>query len=70
MRLLLVCVAMLGLFIGSYLIWGEQFEQLLGGKQAEEYLRSFGAWAWAVAIGLLVADVLLPIPATAVLATI
>jgi uncharacterized membrane protein YdjX (TVP38/TMEM64 family) len=70
MRLLLVCIAFFIIFIGSYLIWGDFFEQLLGGDQAIHYLQSFGPWAWIAAIALMLTDVILPIPATAVLATL
>ena len=62
--------ALFALLVLSYLIWGERFEQLLAGEDAVEYLRSFGPWAWLVAIGLFIADIVLPIPATAVLATL
>ena len=68
MRLILTCAGIVGLFVVTYLIWGEYFEQLLAGDKARAWLESFGPWAWAIAILLMVTDVLLPIPATAVLA--
>jgi len=70
MRMLITCIVLAALFVLSYVIWGDQFEQMLGGDRAVEYLRSFGPWAWAVAILLMISDVLLPIPATAILATL
>jgi uncharacterized membrane protein YdjX (TVP38/TMEM64 family) len=70
MRFFLVCLALVALFIGSYLVWGDRFESLLAGKEAVAWLRSWGLWAWLVAIALMMADIILPIPATAVLATL
>ncbi len=37
-------------------------------EEATARLRGFGAWAWAVGIGLLVADLVLPVPSIAVIA--
>lgn len=70
MRFLLTCMTLVALFIASYLIWGDTFESLLAGGEAATFLRRFGGWAWLVAILLILSDVILPIPATAVLATL
>lgn len=70
MRFFLFALSLVVMFIVSYLIWGDYFEQLLKGDEAATYIRSFGALAWLVAIALFVTDVALPIPATAILATL
>lgn len=70
MRFFLVCLALVAIFIGSYLLFGDYFESLLAGDDAVAWLRSWGQWAWLIAIALLLTDVVLPIPATAVLATL
>ena len=70
MRLFLTCGSIVALFVVSYLLWGETFEELLAGDQAKKWLHQFGPWTWAIAILLMITDVLLPIPATAVLATL
>jgi len=70
MRFFLFCLALVAAFIGSYLLLGDYFESLLAGDEAVAWLRTWGQWAWLVAIGLMLADVVLPIPATAVLATL
>jgi len=70
MRFFLVALSLVAMFIVSYLIWGDYFEHLLVGEKAADYIRSFGVWAWLIVIGLFIADVVLPIPATAVLATL
>ncbi len=65
MRLFVTAIVLFALIVGGFLLWGDRFEALFGGREAAvEYLRGFGAWAWAVAIGLLVADIVLPVPAT------
>jgi len=70
MRFFLLCLLLVAIFIGSYLLWGDRFEAMLAGGEAEAWLRSWGPWAWLVAIALMMADIVLPIPATAVLATL
>lgn len=70
MRFFLLCLSLVALLIASYLLWGDRFEALLAGEEAVNWLRNWGAWAWLVAIALMMTDILLPIPATAVLATL
>lgn len=70
-------IRIFGLFLGlallvvvPFLIWGEGIERRLGTLDAAEWLRSYDAWAWAIGILLLVSDLVLPIPATAVMAAL
>lgn len=70
MRLFLTSLALVAVFLLAYVLWGDRFEQLLAGERAVEHLRSYGALAPLAAIGLLIGDLLLPVPATAVLATL
>lgn len=62
---------LIGLFfacaIGAYLLWGSHLERALADDRAIEGLRSLGAAGAGAIIGLLVADVLLPIPTTPLL---
>ena len=46
-----------------FLIWGERLE----GWWTQERLAEFGHWAWLVGLGLLMGDVLLPMPSTVVM---
>lgn len=55
------------LVIFPFLIWGDGIERALATLDAAEWERRFGAWAWAVGLLLLMADLVLPIPATAVM---
>ncbi len=53
--------------IVPFLIWGGDLERALSAEAAAGWLRHYGAWAWAAGIALLVSDLFLPIPATAVM---
>jgi uncharacterized membrane protein YdjX (TVP38/TMEM64 family) len=70
MRPAITCGLLLALLVGSYLAWGERFEELLAGEAARSRLDSFGPWTPAAAILLMVSDVVLPIPTTAVIAAL
>lgn len=52
--------------MGAFFLWGGFFEDLLTGRESA----TPGQWDWAFVVGLLTLDVFLPIPATAVLASL
>ena len=64
MRIVLIFLALAALLAIPFLVWGELFED------PAALLEGCGAWAWAAGIGLLVADLVLPVPATAVMAAL
>lgn len=69
-RPLLVFVT-IGIALGApFLIWGEALETNLTDEGAGAWLESYGAYAWAGGIGLLIADLALPVPTTAVMAAL
>lgn len=71
MRLFLIVLALAALFALPLAIFGDRFDSALEGPAAVSWLKSYGMeWAWAVAIGLIVADLVLPVPATAVMAAL
>lgn len=53
-----------------FLVFGDQMEALFAGDGATRWLRSWGDWAWAVACLLLLADLVIPLPGTAILAAL
>ena len=67
MRLLGLFVFLALLVIIPFLIWGEGIEQTLAALGPTEWTQRFGSWAWAFGLLLLTADLILPIPATAVM---
>lgn len=70
LRLLTLFVALALLVIVPFAIWGEGLERALSAERTTEELRSWGAWAWAAGFALVVSDIALPIPATAVMAAL
>jgi uncharacterized membrane protein YdjX (TVP38/TMEM64 family) len=53
-----------------FLLWGGRFEAWLSGEAAVAWLRGLGAWGWLGGIGLLVGDLVLPVPATALMSAL
>ena len=70
LRLIAIFVILAILVLIPFLIWGEGFEQRFSQAGAIEWLRDYGRWAWAAGILLLMSDLFLPIPATAVMAAL
>lgn len=66
-HLLALVLVLLAAVIVPFLIWGECFEAALSVEGTRQWLEGFGAWAWLAGIGLLVADIALPIPGTVVM---
>jgi uncharacterized membrane protein YdjX (TVP38/TMEM64 family) len=70
MRLFWIFVALALLVLLPFLIWGRGFERAFTQAGAVAWLREYGAWAWAAGVILLMLDLVLPIPATAVMAAL
>jgi uncharacterized membrane protein YdjX (TVP38/TMEM64 family) len=49
-------------------LFGDRFEDQLDGAKALEFVRAQGSWGWAVGIGLIVADLIVPLPSPAIMA--
>ena len=70
LKVLGIAVILAALFMLGFLLWGERFERLFSQQACAEWFAESRGYAWAVAIGLLVADLVLPIPATGVFAAL
>lgn len=70
MRLVWIFLILALLVLIPFLIWGESWERHFTGDGAVDWLREYGAWAWAAGLLLLAADLVLPIPGTAVMAAL
>jgi uncharacterized membrane protein YdjX (TVP38/TMEM64 family) len=68
MRLLLVIIVPAAVLMVPFLVLGDRLDAVLGGPALMALLAEAGPWAWAVGIGLVVADLVLPILSTAVMA--
>ena len=70
LRLFLIFLGLAVLVLIPFALWGEGFERSLSGEAAIDWLARFGGWAWAPGIALLIMDLFLPVPATAVMAAL
>jgi uncharacterized membrane protein YdjX (TVP38/TMEM64 family) len=70
MRLLILFVGLAALVLLSFFIWGEELMNFFSQEGTVNWLKSYGDWAWLIAIVLLMADLLLPLPATLILAAL
>ena len=66
-HLLALILVLLVAVILPFVLWGELFESSFSLAGARAWMERFGAWAWLAGIGLLIADVGLPIPGTVVM---
>ena len=70
LKVLVIAVVLAALCLLGFELWGEDFERLFNQEACAAWFARIGAWAWAVAIGLLVVDLFLPVPATGVMAAL
>jgi len=70
LKVLGIAVALAVLFLLGFELWGERLERLFSQEACARWFAESRSYAWAVAIGLLVADLVLPIPATGVFAAL
>lgn len=74
MRLLLkvfaIVLALAVLFMAGFELWGEQLERVFNQEACTRWFAQSKPYAWALGIGLLIADIVLPIPATGVMAAL
>jgi len=69
MRTTLIIILVLAIcVILPFVIWGDQIESLLVVDTEAGTLAKQDQWAWAVGIGLLIADIVIPIPTTSIIA--
>jgi uncharacterized membrane protein YdjX (TVP38/TMEM64 family) len=68
MRLYAVITAIVLLMLVPMLVFGDEIDEQFAGEQGLERLRSYGDWAWLVGGGLIISDLVLPVPSTAVIA--
>jgi uncharacterized membrane protein YdjX (TVP38/TMEM64 family) len=70
MRLLAIFLGLAVLVLIPFALWGEGFERVFSQAGAAAWLARYGAFAWAAGILLLMLDLVLPVPATAVMAAL
>jgi uncharacterized membrane protein YdjX (TVP38/TMEM64 family) len=67
MRLLLIFLILATIVLTTFFIWGDAFMTIFTHDGTIAWLKNYGQWAWAIAIILLMCDLLLPLPATMIM---
>lgn len=70
MRLIVLFVGMAVVFLATWLIWGGSWDEQFTLEGTVAWMGGTKDWAWAAGIGLLVADLFLPMPGTVVMAAL
>jgi uncharacterized membrane protein YdjX (TVP38/TMEM64 family) len=70
MRLFIGFVALAVFFLILWIIWGGGLESRLSMEGSVAALQGAGPWAWAAGIGILMSDLLLPVPGTVVMSAL
>jgi len=70
MRLLWIFLGLALALLVPFLVWGADLASTFTREGAADWLEQFGSWAWAAGVVLLMGDLLLPIPGTAVMAAL
>ena len=68
--LTIIIVLILAGIIVPFMIWGERFDAALSLEGSRSWMAQFGFWAWLAGIGLLIADIALPVPSTIVMSAL
>ena len=67
MRLLRIFLILAVVLCVPFIVWGDRFDAWFTGDAAVRWLRDYGPWGWLAGIALLISDLVLPVPATAVI---
>ncbi len=70
MRLMLVILGLVALMLVPVLVLDDEIDSLFTGEGGIRLLQSYGDWAWAAGIFLIVSDLVLPVPSTAVISAL
>ena len=70
MRLFSWFLAVAVIILACWMVWGGAWEKRFTLAGSVAWLEAAGPWAWAAGIGLLVGDLLLPVPGTVVISAL
>jgi uncharacterized membrane protein YdjX (TVP38/TMEM64 family) len=70
MKFLWITIGLAVVMTIPFLLWDDTFTRLFSGDEMVAWLRARGGFGWAAGILLLVSDLFLPIPGTAVMAAL
>jgi uncharacterized membrane protein YdjX (TVP38/TMEM64 family) len=66
-RLLRVSIVLALVLSIPFVFWGDVFGRWFSGEAGVDWIRGWGAWGWVATVCLLVSDIFLPVPSTAVI---
>ncbi|MBT3279756.1 MAG: VTT domain-containing protein [Phycisphaerales bacterium] len=69
-KITLVCLGFVGVSVTLFLIFGDWFEDQLSEEKMKTWIDGARNWAWIAAIVLMMSDLVLPIPATPIMAAL
>ena len=70
MRLLFLFLGLAAIVLAIFFLWGDSLMTVFTQDGTISWLTQYGNWAWLAAIGLLMADLLLPLPATLIMSAL
>ena len=70
MRLFLLFLGLAAIVLILFFFWGDTLMTAFSQQGTIAWLNQYGYWSWIAAIGLLMADLILPLPATLVMAAL
>ncbi|HYI76847.1 MAG TPA: hypothetical protein VEW65_04455, partial [Chryseolinea sp.] len=70
MRLLVVFLGLAAVVLITFFIWGDSLMEIFSQAGTIAWFEGTGKWAWLLAVVLLMGDLLLPLPATLIMAAI
>ncbi len=69
-KMFAVALVLALLVLAAFVFWGESLETLFNQEACAEWFEQSRSYAWLIAIGLMISDLILPVPATAVMAAV
>jgi len=69
-RLLIIFLVLAAIVLAIFFVWGDSLMTTFSQEGTIGWLGQYGDWAWIAAIVLLMADLLLPLPATLVMSAL
>jgi len=69
-KLIVLIVVIVVVLLTPYALWHEEMDAYFASEQYQEWLVSIRPFAWAIGMGLIVGDLVLPVPTPPVMATL
>jgi len=70
LKMLFFMLVLAALFLLEFQLFGQDFEMLFSQQRCVEWFSRIKPYGWAIGIGLLMGDLILPVPATGIMAAL